>query len=396
MPVTTILQHAIERDTPVTAEAGSDTRMSNDVGNVFPDHVPVVSKLDSTEGRSPKTPRGSKRKKTATAISSSSSPQTKQPRKASAPRRQRESCLSSTQIASETNYCTLATEEPLSSETLSLGASFFVPLGLSNGMFNGMFNSMATYEQSPKGTWEPQLTCYHTTPASSTNWAVENPFPNAYMAAEEAFNLFNGQSTTASPSTSQSNSEQRSSFASSAGQISPASYFTAHSSPMGYKTFQPASEDSASAMAVISEPADEYSPPAYNLQHFNQQAVTCSREEEGALHHVATCTGKSDIKTAHPVPVSSDFAFFISSSLVVDEFFRIPQRRHGYDYQIPVENRGCPPEGEARMAQTNSISVVGELPGRRGLFALTSSYNQSTNSRCVGASGCFIFRRYFV
>ncbi|KAK1252451.1 hypothetical protein MKX08_003638 [Trichoderma sp. CBMAI-0020] len=290
MPVTTILQHAIERDMPVTAEAGSDTRMSNDVGNVFPGHIP-------TESRPQKTPRGSKRKKTATAISSSSSPQTKQPRTAAASRRQREPTLSSTQIASETNHCTVATEEPLSSEALSLGASFFVPLGLSNGMFNGMFNSniMATYEQSPKGTWEPQLTYYHTMPPSWTNWAVENPFPNAYVAAEEAFNLSNSQSITASPSTSQSNSEQRSSFASSAGQISPASYFTAHSSPMGYKTFPTAFEDSATAVGndtttsflkqftndvqiALNEPvADEYAPPAHSLRHFNQQAVTCSR-----------------------------------------------------------------------------------------------------------------------
>lgn len=254
MPVTTILQHAIERDMPVTAEAGSDTRMSNNEVNAVPDHIPVESKLDSTESRSPKTPRRSRGKKTATAISSASSPQAKQTRKASASRRQRESSLSSTQIASETNYCTLATEEPLSTETLSLGASFFVPLGLSNGMFNGMFNPMATYEQSPKGTWEPQLTYYHTTPESSMNWAVENPFPNAYIAAEEAFNLFNGQSTTASPSTSQSNSEQRSSFASSAGQISPASYFTAHSSPMGYKTSQMTFEDGATTVSNDTPP----------------------------------------------------------------------------------------------------------------------------------------------
>lgn len=249
MPVTTILRHAIERDTPVTAEAGSDTRMSNNEGNFIPDHTPLESNVDSTERRSPKIPRASKGKKTAVAISSSSSLQPKQPRKASASKRQGKSSSSSTQIALETNYHTLATEEPLSTETLSLGASFFAPLGMSNGMFNGMFNSM-------EGMWEPQLTYWHTTAAPLTNWATENPFPNAFTAAEEPYNFYNNYSTTASPSTNQSNSEQRSSFASSAGQISPASYFTAHSSPMGYKPSQTTLEDSATTVG------DDTPPPA--------------------------------------------------------------------------------------------------------------------------------------
>lgn len=254
MPVTTILQHAIQRDVPVITEADSDTRMSNNEGNVIPDHSPTESSLGSTESRSPKTPRAAKGKKAATVISSSPSPQSNQPRKASASKGQRISSLSSTQVASETDYCAVATEEPLSTEPPSLGGSFFVPSSISNDMFNGEFHGMATYEQAPEGTWEPQLTCCHTTPASSMNWATENPFPGAYIAAEEAFNLYDNHSTTVSPFTNQSNSDQRSSFASSVGQISPASYFTAHSSPMDYKTSQTTPEDSATIVSNDAAP----------------------------------------------------------------------------------------------------------------------------------------------
>lgn len=244
MPVTTILQHAIQRDVSVTAEADPDTRMSNNEGNVIPDHSLIESNLGSAESRIPKITRAAKGKQTATVISSSPSPQSKPPRKASASKRQRISSSSSTQVASETDCCTVATEEPLSTEPPSVGGSF-VPSNIPNDMFNGESHGMATYEQPPEGTWEPQLTCCHAAPTSSTNWAVENPFPGAYTAAEEAFNLYDCHSTTVSPFTNQSNSDQRSSFASSVGQVSPASYFTAHSSPVGYKSSQATPEDSA-------------------------------------------------------------------------------------------------------------------------------------------------------
>lgn len=258
MPVTTILQHAIQRDVP---EADPDTRMSNTEGNVIPNHSPTESNLGSTESRSPKTTRAAKRKKTATVISSSPSPRSKQPRKASASKRQRISSVSSTQIASEADYCIVATQEPYSTEPPSLDGSFFVLSSMSNGMvngiFNGEFNGMAPHEQPPGGTWEPQLTCYHTTPASSTNWATEISFPATYIATEEAFfNRHYNHSSTVSPFTNQSNSDQRSSFASSAGQISPASwYFTAHSSPTGYKTCQTTPEDSATTVSDDTAPA---------------------------------------------------------------------------------------------------------------------------------------------
>lgn len=227
MPITTILQHAIERDIPVTAEADSDTRISNNEGNLI---------SHTAENRSAKTPRASKGKKTAPAIPSGSSRQPKQARRASASRRQTKYSSSSTQIASETGHCTFTAEELPSTDPLSLGASFLVPFG--------MFNGMAAYEQSPNGTWEPQLTYCHTTPASSMNWTSENPFLNAYTAAEDSLILYNSHSITASPSTNQSSSEQMFSFASSAGQMSPSSYFTARSSPMDYKTSPTPLEDS--------------------------------------------------------------------------------------------------------------------------------------------------------
>lgn len=230
MPVTTILQHAIERELPVKAGAASNAHNSNNEGNLISGHIPVEANLNTIESCSPQKSRASKGKRAAPAISSGSSRHPKQPRNASASRRRRKSRPSSTQIASETGHYTFVSEIFPSSEPISLGASFFVPFGMANGT--------ATYEQSPKGTWEPQLNYCHTPPAYSTNCTNEKAFPSAYTTTEDMLNPLNSHSTTASPSTNHSSSGQRSSFASSSGPISPSSYFTAQSSPRGYKNAQ--------------------------------------------------------------------------------------------------------------------------------------------------------------
>ncbi|UKZ84645.1 uncharacterized protein TrAFT101_000545 [Trichoderma asperellum] len=285
MPVTTILQHAIQRELPVKAEAASNAHNGKNEGSLISGHIPVEANLNTAESSSPQKYRASKVKRAAPAISSGSSRHPKQPRNASASRRRRKSRPSSTQIASESGHYTFVSEIFPSLEPISLGASFFIPFGMANGT--------ATYEQSPKGTWEPQLNYCHTPPASSTNCTNEKAFPSAYTAAEDMLNPLNSHSTTASPSTNQRSSGQRSSFASSSEPISPSSYFTAQSCPRGYKNAQTSIEDNNTTGAG-NEPVSDTNPQETScLQHINQQAVESLREEEEeeeeeeAVHHVA-------------------------------------------------------------------------------------------------------------
>jgi hypothetical protein len=343
----------------MTTEVDTNTHTSTNENTLVPDHIPAEPNLDTTESRSHKIPRASKGEKTAIVNSSSSSLPPllpKQPRKITASKRQRKSSSSSTEIASENSYSAVATEELPSFETTSLAASFFVSPDISNGRFNDMFNNMALYEQSPKGTWEPQLPYDHTTLASSTNWASEIPFLNAFMAAEDFNHLYNSHSTTASPSTDQSNSEQRSSFASSGSHTSPGSCFTAQSSPVSHKFSRTTLEDTTATVGITalrssalndaliyfiegrkrsssrristdslrctehqSTSGDEFSTrrrssaPRGSFSAVRISAASNDQAGSADCRASATSSGKSDLRTAHLVAASINFAFFISS-----------------------------------------------------------------------------------
>lgn len=231
MPVTTILQHAYatEREIRVKIEAEADAHMSNNEENLISGHIPVEPNLDTTESFPPINSRVSQGETTAPAISPGPFRQPKQQRKASTSKRRRKTRSPSAQIASETGHHTFVSDTLPSSEPVPLGASFFAPFGMSSGT--------VTYEQSPKGTWEPQLAYCRTPLAYSSNCT-----DNAYT--ENALNLYHSHSIPASPSTNlSSGSGQRSSFASSSGQTSPSSSSTAQSCPRGYESAQKSLED---------------------------------------------------------------------------------------------------------------------------------------------------------
>lgn len=369
MPVTTILQHATGREIPVKTETDSDTHMSNDEDNLISRHMPVQASLDTTESCSPKDSQASNAKKPAPATSPSSSHQPKQPRKTSASRRRRKSRSSSTQIASETGQYTLVAENLPSAEPIPLGASSCTPFGMSNGT--------TTYEQSPKGTWEPQLTYCHTPPASSIDYTNEEAVPNTSVAAEDVLNPDNIQSTTASPSTNQS-SGQRSSFASSSGQTSPSSYFTAHSSPKGYKPAQASLEvnntsvsnntpsaawnnlliyfieswerascrhisaDNFQSTAHSSTSSDKFSrrrrssASRGSFTAGRKSAASKSRSASANYRASATCTGRSsrtgksesEFKTTPLISAETNSAFLISSICSIESTVSIPRGHH--------------------------------------------------------------------
>ncbi|PTB45076.1 hypothetical protein M441DRAFT_129355 [Trichoderma asperellum CBS 433.97] len=405
MPVTTILQHAIQRELPVKAEAASNAHNGKNEGSLISGHIPVEANLNTVESSSPQKYRASKVKRAAPAISSGSSRHPKQPRNASASRRRRKSRPSSTQIASESGHYTFVSEIFPSLEPISLGASFFIPFGMANGT--------ATYEQSPKGTWEPQLNYCHTPPASSTNCTNEKAFPSAYTAAEDMLNPLNSHSTTASPSTNQRSSGQRSSFASSSEPISPSSYFTAQSCPRGYKNAQTSIEDNNTTGAG-NEPVSDTNPQETScLQHINQQAVESLREEEEeeeeeeAVHHVAAsrlaeipqpAIIKQAVPTIEQVPPAQ--AKVAAQEKVNSKQITSPQpRRTLRSSSAPypgMSPQSASPESEESTTSKGGLPVGGELTAHRELFAFTSGYNQTANRNCTVTSGGFISSSCFV